>query len=433
MLIYCPESSARLQYIVDLLLSKLLGIEYQLTSFPGEFIQFEGPKLNYSLEPIGDTPFLACSGMLFEPGVVDQTELMGPVFQWKNLPAFYPAEAPSILPFDIFSAAFYLVSRFEENLPFQGDQHGRFPAVESMAFKEGFLELPLVNLWTIQLGQRFKEIYGSQFPIKLPKYQFLPTIDIDTAWAFKNKGMRGLGAFLKTGQKMEDRNYRYQVLRGKQTDPYDQYYFLEQLFKKHDLDPIYFFLAGKRSRYDRNIRPESKAFQKLVKNTAREFRIGIHPSYASNFNPERVQIEIDRLAKISGTPITRSRQHFLKFELPETYRNLHLRGIREEYSMGFADHPGFRAGIATPFPFFDLQSNRATNLTVYPFQIMDVTLKDYLHLNPEQALAKINALAEQTRSVGGTFCCLWHNESLSEWNSWNGWSSVFAKMLETAI
>lgn len=119
--------------------------------------------------------------------------------------------------------------------------------------------------------------------------------------------------------------------------------------------------------------------------------------------------------------------------MPETYRNLLHLGIREEYSMGYADQIGFRASIAHPFNFFDLESNKSTDLIVYPFQVMDVTLRDYLKMNPDQAIEKIGSIITQIKTVGGTFSILWHNESLSEWKEWTGWSSVFTQMLEMSV
>ncbi|MEA1877711.1 MAG: polysaccharide deacetylase family protein [Bacteroidota bacterium] len=433
MLVYCPELSPRLKYILELLLSDLLGIKYTTTNLEDEFIHFEGPKLNYSFDPIGSFPFLEASGMLFEPRIIDQSEAMGPIFKWTDLPVFYKTKQASILPFDIFSAAFYLVSRFEEYLPFEPDKHDRFSSSESLAFREGFLDKPIINLWSVKLGEVLKKLFGENLHLHFPEYRFIPTIDIDNAWAFKNKGLRGLGSFFKKNQTMEERNYRYQVIRGKQADPYDQYLLLQRLFKKHDLDPIYFFLAGNLGPYDRNVSPLSREFKNLVKTISREFKIGLHPSYSSNFLTERIQKEIHLLARLSDQDIIRSRQHFLKIQFPDTYRNLMHMGIKEEYTMGYADQLGFRASIANPFRFFDLESNKTTDLSVYPFQVMDVTLHDYMKLKPEEAIDKIADIIDQTRAVGGTFSALWHNESLSEWKEWTGWSVVFKKMLDMAV
>jgi hypothetical protein len=231
---------------------------------------------------------------------------------------------------------------------------------------------------------------------------------------------------------MEEKNYRYQVLRGKQPDPFDQYDLMVQLFKSKHLNPVYFFLLGKLSHFDRNTNPKNKALRNLIKKVKEDFLVGIHPSYRSNQTSEIIEREINTLQSIINDPVIRSRQHFIKFQLPYTYRILSSLGIQEEYSMGYPDQIGFRASIASRFPFFDLESNTATDLCVIPFQIMDVSLQQYMQLDPDEAIEKIQAMARDIKAVNGLFSVLWHNESLSEWKQWKGWSRVFRELIEIA-
>lgn len=431
MLIYSPENNARLQYILDLIFNQLLGIPYQMTHLQQEFIHYEGPRLNYSFESVAGHPFLEASGLLYERQVYDQQEVMGPVFQWNELPAFFPASDPSILPFDLFSAAFYLVSRYEEYLPYTPDIHRRFPSAESLAYRENFLDQPVVNSWALALEKVLKALFPNQIQTNKPGYRFLPTFDIDNAWAFRHKGFRSLASFFKPAT-MFERNYRYQVLTRNQPDPYDQYVLIQTLSEKHQVHPVFFFLLGKPGKYDRNVAPSSRALHKLIRQLQETFEIGIHPSYRSGNNQARLRKEIDRLSRITGQPVIHSRQHFLKFELPDTYRRLEALGIEKEYSMGYPDRSGFRASIASPFRFFDLEHNRSSRLTVIPFQIMDVTLQQYLKLEPEAAIRQIREMNQRVRAVGGLFSILWHNESLSEWKHWEGWSAVFRETLAIA-
>jgi hypothetical protein len=108
-------------------------------------------------------------------------------------------------------------------------------------------------------------------------------------------------------------------------------------------------------------------------------------------------------------------------------------GIKEDYSMGYASCSGFRAGTCTSFLFYDLVSDCETNLVIHPFLVMDVTLKQYLGLNPGEALDRIYRLVEIVKAVNGTFTSLWHNESLSEHGVWKGWRSVFEGMVKKVI
>jgi len=93
---------------------------------------------------------------------------------------------------------------------------------------------------------------------------------------------------------------------------------------------------------------------------------------------------------------------------------------------------GFRAGLTVPFSFFDLARNEPTNLRIHPVAVMDVTLKDYGRLNPQQSLEIISQVVQKIRSVNGEFVSLWHNESLSDSGRWKGWRVVYEEMLREA-
>jgi len=98
--------------------------------------------------------------------------------------------------------------------------------------------------------------------------------------------------------------------------------------------------------------------------------------------------------------------------------------------MGYAMDIGFRAGTSLPFYWYDLSKEAMTKLKIHPFQVMEVTLKEYLKLNPEAAKEKITSLLNTVKSVNGTFCSLWHNSSFSELEGWNEWEAVYVDLLE---
>ncbi|MFA6128374.1 MAG: polysaccharide deacetylase family protein [Bacteroidales bacterium] len=433
-LIYCPEENPRVQWTFDLVFTELLGIEYRLTSFRDELIHSEGPRLNYSFKAIADIPFIQASGLLFERVIRDQSANLIPGEKWAGLPTIFNIAKPkSGPPFDIFSAIFYFVSRYEEYLPFEPDEHQRFRSTESLAYHLGMIDKPLVNLWVKEFRKILESWFGDSLIFQNRQYQFIPTIDIDNAWAYAHKGLwRTLGGFWNDRENMEGRNFRFQVLRDNQPDPYGTYELLDRFHKESEVHPVWFFLVAAYGNYDKNVSPHNIHYQNLIRSIATDYAIGIHPSYASNSSQTIVNHEIKVLSGILGHPVTRSRQHFLRLHLPETYRILLNLGIREDYSMGYSDCAGFRAGIASPFRFFDLEENKFTDLLVYPFQVMDVSLQKYLKLNPEQAIQKIFEIIDQVKKVNGTFISLWHNESLSEWREWKGWSKVYRELLTLA-
>lgn len=442
LLIYSPGENPRKSWTFDLVFGQLLGIPYRVTGNLEEFTGFEGPRLNYSAIPFDHIPFILSSGLLDEESIQDQSEKLKPGTT-GNLPVIFrnvtstdfkaftgEDHPPGLMDFDVFSAVFYYVSRYEEYLPFQPDRHGRFTSDQSLSGRLGIIDKPIVNIWAKQLGASLQQAYPGKLNPDRPSYRFIPTIDVDNAWAYAHKGFsRTVGGFWRDRNNIEARNFRFQVLRDNQPDPYDTYSLLHRFHRDAGVRPVWFFLVGRYGRHDKNIDPANSHFRKLVQDISRNHDTGLHPSYASGIVIERLMQEKEVLQSITGKPVIRSRQHYLKVRIPETYHMLIQAGITEDYTLGFADQPGFRAGIAAPFRFFDLQQNKPTDLTVYPFNSMDTGLRHYLGLNPEQAIQRISMLVDEVRRVNGTFISLWHNESLGEWKDWTGWSEVYRQLL----
>jgi hypothetical protein len=430
-LIYCPEENPRVTWTLDLVFRQLMGVEYRLTTFREEIIQSDGARLNYSFSHIPGIPYIGASGLLFESDIRDQSARLIPGEPWAGIPVIFENNRETAdLPFDILSAIFYNVTRYEEYLPFEPDEHHRFRSTESLAFHLGVLEKPVVNIWVMELAGLLKTWYGNGVATRLPEYTFTPTIDIDNAWAYAHKGLRRtLGGLWNDRDNMEARNFRFQVLRDNQADPYHTYELIHRFHSDAGVTAIWFFLVASYGLHDKNISCKNRYFRNLISKIAAANPTGLHPSYASGSLPGRLAQEAGRLQSITGQPVTRSRQHYLRLRLPDTYRQLVNLGITDDYSMGFADCAGFRAGISSPFRFFDLETNKSTGLTVWPFCVMDTGLRQYMKLNPGQAIAKIQALNTEVRRTNGTFISLWHNESLSEWNDWAGWSEVYRQLL----
>ncbi|MBS1646484.1 MAG: polysaccharide deacetylase family protein [Bacteroidetes bacterium] len=430
LLVYSHKNTSRLVYAATFLLNKLCGFEVLFTEKKEDFAQHTQGKISYSdffeQAPLNIIPHT----LLFEKGIKTQNIAMG---TWQGTPTLFKNTSQPI-PFDIFAAAFFLLSRYEEYLPHISDQHGRFEADSSLAFQNNFLHIPLINLWALEL----KKIILQQFPEEKHQeqsYQYLSTIDVDNAWAFKNKGlMRTAGAFAKSlfQKKWIDIKERAQTLLCLRPDPYDTYTYLLETQKKYQLQMIYFFLLGNYGANDKNVSANNLSLQSLIKHIADYAETGIHPSYGSNENAQQVRIEINRLASITHKNVTKSRQHFLKLHIPGTYKNLINCGIKEDYTMGFASQVGFRAGVCSAFNWYDIEAEEETPLVVYPFCVMDGTLKSYMQLSPEQAIKTCAQLIEEVKKVQGTFITLWHNETLSDWRQWQGWRAVYEEVAKLA-
>lgn len=431
LLIFTHKITPRLKYIFNLVFVDILEIGFELTTNAEAFKAHTGPKFSYTTHPLADELFFLSRNLLFEHGISEQNIS---VFEHNSQKVFYATGKASALPFDVFAASFYLVTRYEEYLPHIRDNHDRFIAEESLAFKNNFLEIPLVNHWVLGLKnllqERFPELH---FPEK--KYSFISTLDIDNAYAYREKGFtRSVGGYLKSISTFNFTEIaeRTRVLMGLEKDPYDTYDFQLEMIKKHHLKAIYFFLLGDYGVNDKNLPIESKKFQSLIKTLGDYAQVGIHPSYGSNKSKEQLKKEVERLSKVLHRDVTHSRQHFLKLTLPETYRNLIDLDITDDYTMGFASQVGFRASICTPFNFYDLDMEVETKLKIHPFAVMEGTLKYYMKVYPEDAMQKIKPLIDEVKSVNGQFISLWHNDTLNDRKLWAGWKKVYEEMVEYA-
>ena len=429
LLFYTDEINPRIEYTAQLIFNQILGIEVAFTARSSEFLNSELPKLNYSYEKFGDEMYIKPHRFMHCKALIQPN--IQPVWH-EGEKYFFESSKDSVFPFDPLAASFFLVSRYEEYIETEKGKYKRYPAEKSILYKYNLLEKPVVNIWARMLADKLKERFPElKFP--QPKFDFLSTIDVDNAWAYSNKGFwRGMGALVKSisqGQ-IEEAKKRIRVWQKKETDPYDTYSYIDSVFKENENKVIFFFLLGDYKRFDKNISPSNRSLQNLIRETNKKYTVGIHPSYSSSKKKRKLKLakEIERLENITGKKPDKSRQHFLRLKIPRSYRRLLKNGIREDYTMGYSTQTGFRAGICTPFYFYDVKKEKATNLKVYPFQVMDVTLRDYLGLSAEEALKKIETLMNEVKKTGGIFSSVWHNETVNDQGHWKDYREVFEKM-----
>jgi hypothetical protein len=223
------------------------------------------------------------------------------------------------------------------------------------------------------------------------------------------------------------------VLLNLQKDPFDTFEGLRRIQEKYKINTHFFFLLGDYSSFDTNNSVNSPKFHSLIKSVADFAKVGIHPSYFTMKNFEKLKKEVKRLEDIINRPVKMSRQHFLRLKLPDTYHHLIDLEIAEDYTMGYSKYPGFRASTCTPFYFYDLDYEIQTPLRIVPFAVMDATLNDYMQLTAEEGYHKIIQLLKEVKQVKGTFVTLFHNDTLSENSRWKGWSGIYERVIQQCV
>lgn len=435
MVIYSPFITQRLRFIADFIGREMTGQPAAITDNKEDFITNKGPRINYSPARVTvDEVWIAPHTLLFEQGIMQQETAC---FDWNGPYAFFKTEGD--IPFDMLAASFYLLSRYEEYLPYKKDVYGRYAHENALAFREGFLHIPLVNIWLKELEKSLSNKF-SLFTIRhLPAgrqgspFTFIPTYDIDEAYCFKYKQWwRSAGGALKDLLKGDFNRFaqRRRVLNNKEADPFDSYAWIDDLHRPHHLQPRYFFLmAAKTGKYDRNILPSEKALQTLIRSHTEKYSTGIHPSWQSGDDPTHLVSEKQAMERITGTKVVSSRQHFIRFTLPETYRQLIDVGIREDFSMGYGSINGFRASVASPFYWYDLEKEQTTPLMIYPFCYMEANSFFEQKMNPLQALDEMYHYYNEVTKVNGTLITIWHNTFLGTDKLYSGWKEIYTQFM----
>jgi len=427
-LVFSHSITSRLQYIIDFF-SQYYGLSWKLTSDEERFINATNTgKINYGYHRIDASEiFIHSHALLFESSV---RQVKVECFERNHYKAFFKAEGD--FGFDLFAGIFFLITRYEEYLPFKKDVYGRYAHENSVAFKENFLHLPLVNIWLEDFKKLLKEKNPS-LAIQNCSFSFLPTYDIDIAWSFRNKGLqRNFGGIIQLLFKGQVRKlvHRIQVIRRKKQDPFDSYEWMARLHEQFNVKPIYFFLVAKeKGKYDKNIDVTNSEYQQLVRNIATSYSIGLHPSWASGDVPSLLTKEKATLEQISNQRINKSRQHYIRFTLPYTYRKLIALDLTNDYSMGYGSINGFRGSIASSYYWYDLKNEEKTRLLIHPFCFMDANSYYEQKLSPELAFEELMQYYKAVKSVNGVMITIWHNNFLGADEEFAGWNELYQKFI----
>ncbi len=367
LLVYTHKITPRVSYIFKHIFEQMLGYDVGLTSAVEEFVAHSGPKFSYTTKPLGGELFISSHNLLFEQGVVSQ-EIT--VEYWETLPIFFKTHSEGICPFDLFAASFYLLSRYEETLPHIKTAKGHFDASESLAKQHHFLEQPVVDLWVF----KFHEILTSHIEAfeSIQKVSPQKEILIEVPLAFKYKfrsPLVALGSFLHSLWRLDIKELLIQVfvlLRIKK-DPYDSFESWNWWFASSTVKPKIFFLLSKSSSYQSTISVFNLGYRKIIKQIGDLFPLGVLASIKSQLKPqENFSREKKDFQNLTHRVISEVRWSNGIRNVTKDYNTLADFEFNSDYSMGYLDQIGFRAGTATPFHFYDVSNEFQLPLKVHP-------------------------------------------------------------------
>jgi hypothetical protein len=328
----------------------------------------------------------------------------------------------SYIPLDILGSSFFMFSRYEELVVPERDMHGRFPASASLAFQNGFLERPIINEY-IEILWAYMHRLWPGLNRKPRSFRILPSHDIDIPFQYLLKSLWKI--LLKSGGDIYYRKSMrmaansminwVNVKYGTQLDPYNTFDWILQITEKAGLKAVFNFMSGGRLPLDYYYSIKNKNIQDLLKNILlKGHEIGFHPSYRTFSDGNLWRAEFDQLKiYLDGYRIRGGRQHFLRFDVPVTWRYWSENGLEYDSTLSFADHAGFRCGTCYEYPVFDLLRRRKLPLKERPLIVMDRTVIDKPYMNlgsTPDALNFMMDLKKQCLQYDGDFVVLWHNQ-----------------------
>lgn len=406
--ILVEQVTPRIEYVFDFIFTQR-NVEFSLVTDEG---RISGISFAYLLEKHAELPTVLMSEFMLGEEVCLIPLDFGE-YQGMECLSFSGAT-------DIIGSIFFVLSRYEEYTTKEKDAHSRFPFTQSFTGKKWGRQA-ICDRWAEHLLNLLNIPFEKPSAVKI-----VPTFDIDNTYAYLLKdGKRKWMSMSKDLAKLDFSRIkeRKSVLTGKSKDPYDTFGMIEEIADRFPETKL-FWLVGEWAQKDRNISILNEAHQQLIKELALKSSVGLHPSYASFLKKDVIAVEKTNLEKATRKLFKHSRQHFLRFSIPETFRMLSEIGFTDEYSMGFAEVPGFRCGTARPHFWFDVERNEVTDLRIHPFVYMDGTLREYMEVTPAESKAIIDELYLEVSRFGGEFIFIWHNETIGDYGNWKGWKSV---------
>jgi hypothetical protein len=432
--IFCNNNyKTEREYICKVLLNEFLGIEYEiefqarkdwLISDSNKDIKILLPDILFQTPP---EDWLTERSLPNQPLPIWDISRYGidcPVVN-KKLPVIYGNIDNSSyrVPLDIFSSAFFMLTRYEEVVNINKNLHGRFPATASISFQEGFLDRPIINEYIEILWNLLKKCWQN---LKRKKHFFriLPSHDVDIPFNLyflkPSQLLRKLAAdlFVRKKPQLSLQNFiNYFKVKGDPSlDPHNNFDLIMDLSEKYNLKSSFYFMGGGRTRFDPlYYQLDHPAVIAIIKNIRdRDHEIGFHPSYASATRKDIWKQEYRNLsAVVPSNSIIGGRQHFLRTHVPDTWRYWDMNGLTYDSSLGYADHSGFRCGVCYEYTLFDLIKRKQLNIKERPLIVMDCSVidKKYMNMGPTQkAFDYMNTLKSRCKIFNGDFTILWHND-----------------------
>lgn len=422
--IYTDKYTNRLKYVADHIFKRILGQSINIVNKKEDLPTLSAsPLIVYSdTLKVKGALHIAPNGLLFKKGVREYDITMT---NWEGEKAFFATEGGDI-PFDIFSASFYLLSRYEEYLPIKEnfDNRGCFMSKKSLAYREGFLQTPLVDVWALKLEEKLKTLFPNYTSATEKRFRFVPIISVNTPYRYRTYSM--LGNVLRLGKKVLERDWtelkkQLRVLFRVDQDPYCNVDRIVELHNRNSLRPLFALRVSNKKWYKRPIYFAYSTYKKVL---CRNYQIGLCVSGVAGCSPSQLKFEQKYLSRIFKTRIVIGMSSASEYVIPDFYSNLSSGKIKEDFSMSYPDRIGFRTSTCTPFRIYDLNKEEYYRIDVHSVPFTTWSAKK-MGLSKDEIINSVTEMAKKVKLLNGEFIIASHNDNFVDSSLFKGWSSTY--------
>ena len=406
-LIYCNKTTPRIEYTFNHIFKLILNKNFSITNSKLEFNDFLGYKFSYARTPISEELFFQSNGLLEQRGL-DNYEVK--IFEWENVKCFFKVGSKSAIPFDIFSAIFFLLSRYEEYMPHTDNKIGQFNYTESIAYRKEFLEVPLVDVWIEKLISLIEN--KIKLKCKVVSNNQVKSIIISCANPYKYLNKYPFKSFMIWFKNLIKLNlwevieHFFVFLRIK-VDPWEIDDYVKKILLASNKEILFFFSFSSESFFKNETPKTNENFRKYIKEVSDIFEIGFLPSNNALKNLKTLELESLNISNLVHIKIVKVLcQDGLK-KISQDYKNSLSLDNANDFSMGYIDAFGYRASTCSSFFFYDLSNETKTNLLLTPF-VAHFKLIEKTSLS--EAIDKIQKFNEIAKKYCGSFPIILNNE-----------------------
>ena len=316
------------------------------------------------------------------------------------------------------------LSRWEETLEGQRDEHGRFPAGRSVSVRDGFLHRPIIDEYGLAFLQALAFVYPSwpepQRCLRVKLSHDADQIGIPFGW---KQVVRHTTHYRKPSESCRE---LWQLFSGAPPAELRAICDIVSLGIERKLDSSVYWMGSSPNVWDSGYDPRLPLVRQVVRwLDDHEVENGVHPGYYTFGSPERLRREISTLREVLGDRPLGGRHHYLRWH-PDMWIHWETTGLAYDSSVGYPERVGFRAGTCVPYRPWLFPLNRAADLLEIPLLVMDGTLLVHMKLSDEESVRRVQDIVNRCRTIGGVFTMVWHNNYHFD----PRYRSVYTKLLD---